>query len=495
MMERLVLKDGGQVADQDREFCKELQKTLEAERKNGSIVLPKDWFPNRTHHRIGKLKVFAHFQLKYCAQCFTGFLNFKGRQVLIHSRFDHTGALTRYMMTRLGLMPRMLWNHTTQAESSSFQIPMVYTFLRQVKEACAMGVYRQYETFSYNNSHPKGALNIPMHIRKNPINNGRIAYTTREYTADNPINRLILATWQYLERDTQLGPIAHKIVREHPEMLTPIKNLGYQLNSPYVDQRQLARIMRQASSPITHHMHTRYEQVRKTSLTILKNLGYEPNGETGSGRLAGMLFPMDIMWEYFLEESILKGMSFDAQSSIGIFIPENGEALRSIKPDFLFYADNSKDAVAVLDAKYKEIWGKAYNWLSEGRPNQTVISSTTEVDENEDDESDSDSDSRVYSESTPWKDSRIREDSFQVMSYMHVTHAKTGGILFPMVTKDPSLPIRTIKLYEGTDERFLLIPVCLPEDTGDFGSYCEEMDLRLALLREQLMQVISTQKQ
>lgn len=487
-MNRLVLKDGGAVESGDKEFCQSLQRTLADEKGSGSVVVPKEWFPNWGNRRIGKLKVFDYFRQNYCVQCFAGFLNFEGRQVLIHSRFDETGALFRYMMTRLSLMPRMLWNHTPEAEAGNFQIPLVYTFLRQVKEAYSIGVYRQYRTFSYNDSHPKGFINIPLHIRKNPLENGRIAYTTREYTADNPINRLILAAWQYIQRDETLGSTARKITQNHPELLTPIKELNYQLNSPHVDRNQLTNLMREAERPITHHMHARYESVRKTSLMILKGLGFEQVAARGRGRVSGMLFPMDIMWEFFLEDAVLKGTSLSTQESIDILIPEGGAALRKIKPDFLLYHDAQKNVLAVLDAKYKEIWGKAYSALS------SFEADPPNSGEDSEDDVDSDNDNRVYNTAKPWRDSRIREDSFQVMSYMHVTHAKTGGILFPMVTEEETLPIKKIHLYEGTDEVILLIPVCLPKDDGNFDRYCEEMDTRCALLRTQLLQELADQK-
>ena len=129
-MERLVLEDGAAIEPKDEAFCKRLQNALMDQNKAGGIIVPKDWFPNWGSRKIGKLELFGYFQKTYRVQRFVGFLGFEGHQVLIHPRFDKTGALFRYMMTRLGLMPRLAWNHSTDAEIGGFQAPLVYMFLR-----------------------------------------------------------------------------------------------------------------------------------------------------------------------------------------------------------------------------------------------------------------------------------------------------------------------------------------------------------------------------
>ena len=490
-MERLVLEDGAAIEPKDEAFCKRLQNDLMDQNKAGGIIVPKDWFPNWGNRKIGKLELFGYFQKTYRVQRFVGFLGFEGRQVLIHPRFDKTGALFRYMMTRLGLMPRLAWNHSTDAEIGGFQAPLVYMFLRQLKDAYSIGVYRQYQTFSYNDTRPKGYINVPLHIRKNPVENGCVAYSTREYTVDNPVNRLILITWQYICEDQALGKIAHRIIQTQPELYAPIRELNYQLNSPYIERKQVLQIIRAASGPITHHMHQRYERVRKTALLILKGVGPEQAANKGESRVSGMLFPMDIMWEFFLEKTVLsfdrKHIEVSSQETFDILITEGGVPLRSMKPDFLLQQKGDKKVVAVLDAKYKKIWGSAYTYFPAG--------SETDAGVSDDEEEDSDQDNRVYSEKRPWKDARIREDSFQVMSYMHVTHAKTGGILFPMVTKEKTLPVKKLRLYQNMEDRILLIPVCLPEETGNFDTYRAEMDERCALLQEELKELFSLNDQ
>ena len=498
MMERLVLTESSPVEESEVEYCKRLQKALTDENKTGNTILPKDWYPKWGNRANGKLIVFSPFEGRYYTKCFAGFLNFEGRQVLIHPRFDKTGALYRYMMTQLKLMPRMTWSHATDVETGMFQAPLVYLFLRQLKAAYDIGVYRQYQTFSYNDSRPKGYINIPLHIRKNPLNSGRVAYSTREYTANNPINRLILAAWQYIWDDTDLRKIAVSIKSKHPELYAPIKDLNEQLGSPFFDSRNAMQVMQAASRPITHHMHQRYEVVRKTSLMLLKRIGPEQAAQKSQHRVSGMLFPMEIMWEFFLEDAVfdpIKGIKVSSQERLDCLLTEAGTPLRYIKADFVLRQKGSDKVTAVLDAKYKEIWGTAYDYILNGTAEADTQKNPTDDEEDGDNIGDEDTDDMGNADITnktnkPWTDSRIRADSFQVMSYMHLLQTGIGGILFPVVTPKQLLPVKKVCLHAGTEDAILLIPVCLPEDTGDFAAYCEEMDARLALLRENLSQYL-----
>ena len=133
-MKRLVLEDGTAVPPEEVAFCKRLQEALKTEGKS-RIIEPKEWFPGWGNRKIGELNLFNEFRKTYYVQNFVGFLDFEGRQVMIHPRFDKSGTLFRYMMTELNLMPRLAWDHSTAAETGSFQAPLVYMFLRQLKEA------------------------------------------------------------------------------------------------------------------------------------------------------------------------------------------------------------------------------------------------------------------------------------------------------------------------------------------------------------------------
>lgn len=494
MAETIILQDGGAVPKEHISFCKELQSALEEAQKSKSgmdqlqgIIAPKDWFPEWGNQRIGKMKkLFESYRGQYYVQQFTGVLFYKGRRVVIHSRFDQNGELMRYMMTWLGLMPRLAWDFSSDSTVTTFQAVLVYLFMRRLHEAYSYGVYRQYRTFEHNDSNPRGFLDLSRHIRLNPMNNGKIAYKTREFTADNPVNRLILAAWQQIKDTPELWAIAEKIEKNNESLAVPFRELSRELGVIHLSPTEKRQLMRQAAHPITHHMHLRYEAVRKTAMLILSSRGLENlTDSSDSTKVSGMLLPMDVMWEFFLEYAVLRSDPFaakkqwevDSQSKTAVLIPEGqpeSSALRSIKPDFCIRRKADSRTLAVLDAKYKEIWGSAYEHLSEAF-------------QDGDDDSDEGSDGAEW-ENRPWGDSRIREDSFQVMSYMYISDAGCGAILFPKVSRNESLPIRRVYIRADMQSYLMLVPICLPvaQESESFEDYCAGMETRLQNCRQQL---------
>ena len=73
-------------------------------------------------------------------------------------------------------------------------------FAMQIARAYRKGIYRRYRTYENNDSKLKGRINVARHIRLNPIFNGNIAYSSREYTADNDMNRMILTAYTSLQK-------------------------------------------------------------------------------------------------------------------------------------------------------------------------------------------------------------------------------------------------------------------------------------------------------
>ena len=61
------------------------------------------------------------------------------------------------------------------------------------------GIYKQYCTFEGNDSKVRGKIDIARHIRLNPLFNGKIAYSYREYTINNNTNRLIPVSYTHLD--------------------------------------------------------------------------------------------------------------------------------------------------------------------------------------------------------------------------------------------------------------------------------------------------------
>nr|MBW8204032.1 3-isopropylmalate dehydrogenase [Streptococcus oralis] len=74
-------------------------------------------------------------------------------------------------------------------EDKLYQL-LVYLFPKYLQAALQKGLYKEYQRFFHNDSHVKGVLDVGNHLKKNLPFMGNIAYTTREFTYDNPLMQL-----------------------------------------------------------------------------------------------------------------------------------------------------------------------------------------------------------------------------------------------------------------------------------------------------------------
>ena len=95
--------------------------------------------------------------------------------------------------------------------------------IQQIEKAYRKGIYKQYCTFEGNDSKVRGKIDIARHIRLNPLFNGKIAYSYREYTINNNTNRLILTAYTLMEK--KYKGIMTQLVKNKTNVSVFIKNL------------------------------------------------------------------------------------------------------------------------------------------------------------------------------------------------------------------------------------------------------------------------------
>ncbi len=438
--EYLVLTDYSEVPDSTipetdqkwREYCKELQEQIGDGKFE--VLIPGELVGDKETDKSEEKcpTVFGPFGGKYYTKKYAGVLCYAGKTVIIHSRFDgesNKNYFLRYALEKTDLIPwKILTDMDVSASPGSmFKALLGQLFLRQLKEAYAIGVYREYRSFEYNDARPRGRLDIARHIRLNPLQNGKVAYSTREFTTDNPINHLILAAYGCLLARSETKETIRKTLEKDKSLRRPLEELGWSLGSEEITAANLKRILNQTERTIAHPLHRRYEVVRRTARMILKNLGLELFENAGE-KVGGVLIPMDRLWELFLEKTVFQNMEKEAQKEIPVILDkEKKTAKRIFKPDFILRKEKNS---IVLDAKYRKAWEDAY----------------TKVDDK-------------------W-DTYVRNDVFQVMSYMFVEKAKTGGILFPLSESKAKVNQNNEYLIrDGMDEDFRIIPVLIADAT------------------------------
>ena len=233
-----------------------------------------------------------------------------------------------------------------------FEILLMYLFQEQLQTAASKGIYRRYVRFENNDSRPHGVIDISRHIKLNGnMNNGKIAYNYRELTANNSLNRLILAAYYKLK--SKFPGIMES--GTDSKLASTIKNLEAEIGYTELNARKLVS---QNLNPITHPYYHEYEALRKTCLKILRDEGLSIFDAKCCDDIESLLVYVPKLWEKYLERCLEKQLKKEQ------FIPQDTKAYctsileNTAKPDFVFYKDGK--TTAILDAKFKKIWGDVF---------------------------------------------------------------------------------------------------------------------------------------
>lgn len=345
---------------------------------------------------------------EYWTQQYIGLLQITSdgtkEEVFIRSRFDvnESCEFSKYILNKaLGLKANILQKvEPSVGRGEILDLILAIIFAMQIARAYRKGIYRRYRTYENNDSKLKGRINVARHIRLNPIFNGNIAYSSREYTADNDMNRMILTAYTSLQK-RQPG-----LMRELEKKYTPVKDFISQLkNIMQPASRQEARkLVQKERKKITHAVYSDWESVRKTAILILKYMGIAP--EDDGMNINGVLIDMNLIWEKYLvqivkeqlaERNLNEKYKCKSKEIFKIFEEQhNKNDYRKIVTDLIIYDSKDFQKKLIIDAKYKNGWEK-------------IASS----DKN-----------RISGD-------EVRDDCFQIMSYMYRLQCSRGGIFCP----------------------------------------------------------------
>ena len=414
---------------------------------------------------------------EYWTQQYIGLLQITSdgtkEEVFIRSRFDNESCeFSKYILNKaLGLKANILQNvEPSVGRGEILDLILAIIFTMQIARAYRKGIYRRYRTYENNDSKLKGRIDVARHIRLNPIFNGNIAYSSREYTADNDMNRMILTAYTSLQK-RQPGRM-----RELEKKYAPVKDFISQLkNIMQPASRQEARkLVQKERKKITHAVYSDWESVRKTAILILKYMGIAP--EDDGTNVNGILINMNYIWERYLvqivKEKIENKYQIEGKKSFGIFFPndQSNERPRELKlqpgelklqPDLVI--SDKDEPLLIIDAKYKNEWE---NVASDklGKPD--------------------------------------REDCFQIMSYMYRAKCKFGGIFCPQTkVRDESdngkMSLKEYFIFEKRDEKAIVTLFSLQINgvQGSSKEFAEEMKKREDALCGEIRKKIKTHEE
>lgn len=345
-------------------------------------------FPNKENRYDDKIEDEVIISL--CGNRLTtgnimGFIGYGDTQLTIRSRFSNKGEgndwLMQYMLQKVFAINIFDLKHSGSDDGTLDIAALLFPYFLQ--KALCQGIYREYIRCEYNDSHPKGALNIQSHIKNNyPFKNGRISYTTREYKYDNSVTQLIRHTIEYLKgRD-----FTRRILSTDQDTAGYVKQIIEATPTYCKGDRQ--KVMLANAKPKIHPYYSEYRPLQKLCLQILKRqkMGY---GQMKK-RIYGVLFDGAWLWEEYLNITMAKA---------GFKHPKNKTGEGSIYPfkgrvnKYKRYPDFMMSGI-IADAKYKNLLSKP------------------------------DSSERVH-------DIIQRDDLNQMISYLHITSSKVGIFIGP----------------------------------------------------------------
>jgi 5-methylcytosine-specific restriction endonuclease McrBC regulatory subunit McrC len=439
-METISLKDFSPVGE-NFELCRNLQESIYRDSRDIITI-------NGEDTEDDGLRIFDYYNGRYYTQKYVGaIIDENGKKFVIGSRFDRGEKqfFLQYVFAKAfdvngKIFQKMMLDGKAE---STFDILLIIMFIMQLKKALRKGIFRRYTRFEYNESRVRGQIDIARHINLNPLPNGKIACSTREYTANNYYNKLIIRALEIIRNKYPL-PVKNLLAKEFEvkksiEMLK-VENVGY--GSVRIDT-----LLKNTEKGIPNSVYRDYEPLRKTARIILRHMGINAFSEKRS-RAAGVLIDMTKLWENFLEKTVFKDYSGDdiAQNQFPVL-----NSHRVFKPDFYL-----KKKSLVIDAKYRSSWSETLG----------------------------------YNKS--WN-SGVRNDVFQIFAYMLSLKCEKGGVIFPVSEEWKSFKYgEKLSVFpqseNNTDKYFFRIPYIVPQcdNYKEFVSEIEKNDEKISALMKSI---------
>ena len=392
-----------------------LDRTLDNLSKEDNIFI----FPNdlKNSPDLEKdQKIFETVNQKIKTGNVIGFLGCGQERLTISSRFsdESNDHFLHYLLHKVLHINLTSLDVALSREERLYQL-LMYLFPKYLQAAIRKGLYKEYHRFSYNDSNVKGVIDVVNHLKKNLPFTGNIAYTTREFTYDNPMMQLIRHTIEYIRNQKALG---RGIIYTNRENITEIIRV-----TPSYKQADRAKIIRlNQTKPLRHAYFREYRKLQELCLMILNRekhgLGYQDQ------KIHGILFDVAWLWEEYVHTLLPKDFIHprNKEKLGGISVFSVGQ--RKVYPDFY-----DRERKIVLDAKYKKLE------FSEKGIN--------------------------------------REDLFQLISYSYILKAEKAGLVFPSKDKVIDNEIGKLAGYGALLKKW---SIQIPQKSSSYREFCEMLE-------------------
>ena len=390
-----------------------LDRTLESLSQEDSIfIFPNDLMNSPDLDKDQKIFETVNQEIK--TGNVIGFLGYGQERLTISSRFfdESNDHFLHYLLQKVLNINLTSLDIGLSQEDKLYQL-LIYLFPKYLQAALRKGLYKEYQRFFHNDSHVKGVLDVGNHLKKNLPFMGNIAYTTREFTYDNPLMQLIRHTIEYIKNQKSFGVL----LDSNRENMTEITRV-----TPAYKLANRAKIIRMNKiKPIRHAYFREYRKLQELCLMILsrEKHGLGPQAQ----RVHGILFDVAWLWEEYVYTLLPKGFvhprNKDKTDGISVF----SVGKRKVYPDFY-----DRERKIVLDAKYKklEFTEKGIN----------------------------------------------REDLFQLISYSYILKAEKAGLIFPTMEQSVNSEIGKVAGYGAQLKKW---SIRIPQNASSYSAFCKMM--------------------
>ena len=344
-----------------------------------------------------------------------GFLGCDQERLTISSRFsdESNDHFLHYLLQKVLNINLTSLDVGLSLEDKLYQL-LIYLFPKYLQAALRKGLYKEYQRFSHNDSHVKGVIDVGNHLKRNVPFMGNVAYTTREFTYDNPLMQLIRHTIEYIKIQKSFGALLDSNRENMAEIVrvTPSYKLA--------DRAKIIRMNKTKS--IRHAYFREYRKLQELCLMILNRekhgLGYQEQ------KIHGILFDVAWLWEEYvytlLPKYFVHPRNKDKTDGISVF----SVGKRKVYPDFY-----DRERKIVLDAKYKKL-------------------EFTERGIN-------------------------REDLFQLISYSYILEAEKAGLIFPSMEQSVNSEIGKLAGYGAQLKKW---SIQIPQNASSYSAFCKMME-------------------
>ena len=357
-----------------------------------------------------------------------GFLGCGQERLTISSRFSSKSDdyFLHYLLQKVLNINLTSLDVGFSREERLYQL-LIYLFPKYLEAAMRKGLYKEYQRFSHNDSHIKGVIDVGNHLKKNLPFIGNIAYTTREFTYDNPMMQLIRHTIEYIKNQKSLG---RGIIYTNRENITEIIRV-----TPSYKQADRAKVIQlNQTKPLRHAYFREYRKLQELCLMILNReehgLGYQEQN------IHGILFDVAWLWEEYVHTLLPKDFIHprNKEKKGGISVFSGGK--RKVFPDFYH-----KELKIVLDAKYKklELTEKGIN----------------------------------------------RDDLFQLISYAYILQAEKAGLIFPSIDQTVSSEIGKVEGYGVLLKKW---SIQVPQKASSYDEFYEMLGMSEKIFQNNIKQ-------